>query len=205
MSLLFHMLSRFVTAFLPRSKHLLISGLQSRSAVILEPKVCHCFHFFPIYSPWSDGTRCHDLHFWMFNFKSTFSLFSSTFFKRLFSFEHHFTSVWDECNSVVVWAFFGIAFLWDWKENWPFPVLWPLLNFPKLLAYWVQTFTASSFRIWNSSTGIPSPPLALFVVMLSEAHLASHSKMSGSRLVITSSWLSGSWRSFLYTIIIKFP
>ena len=46
-------------------------------------------------------------------------------------------SVWDECNCVVVWAFFGIVFLWDWNENWPFPVLWPLLNFPNLLAYWV--------------------------------------------------------------------
>ena len=62
-----------------------------------------------------------------------------------------------------------------------------------------STFTASSFRIWNSWTGMPSPPLALFVVMLSKAHLTSHSKMSGSRLVITSSWLSGSWRSFLYS------
>jgi len=59
-----------------------------------------------------------------------------------------------------------------------------------------STFTASSFRIWNSSTGIPSPPLALFVVMLSKAHLTSHSTMSGSRWVITPSWLSGSWRSF---------
>ena len=59
------------------------------------------------------------------------------------------------------------------------------------------TFTASSFRIWNSSTGIPSPPLTLFVVMLSKAHLTSHSRMSGSRWVITSLWLSGSWRSFL--------
>ena len=43
------------------------------------------------------------------------------------NFEHYFTSMWDECNCVVVWAFFGIAFLWDWNENWPFPVLWPLL------------------------------------------------------------------------------
>ena len=63
-----------------------------------------------------------------------------------------------------------------------------------------STFTASSFRIWNSSTGIPSPPLALFIVMLPKAHLTSHSRMSGSRWVgvITPSWLSGSWRSFLY-------
>ena len=42
-----------------------------------------------------------------------------------------------------------------------------------------STFTPSSFGIWNSSTGIPSPPLALFIVMLSNAHLTSHSRMSG--------------------------
>ena len=62
-----------------------------------------------------------------------------------------------------------------------------------------SSFIASSFRIWNSSTGIPSPPLALFVVMLSKAHLTSHSRMSGSRWVTTPLWLSGSWRSFLYS------
>ena len=60
MSLLFNMLSRLVIAFLPRSKHLLISWPQSPSAVILKPKkiVCHRFHYFPIYLPWSDGTGC---------------------------------------------------------------------------------------------------------------------------------------------------
>ena len=66
MSLLFNMLSRLVTTFLPRSKCLLISWLQSSSAVILEPpknKVSHCFHCFPIYLLWSDGTRCHNLSF----------------------------------------------------------------------------------------------------------------------------------------------
>ena len=52
--------------------------------------------------------------------------------------EHYFASVWDECNCAVVWAFFGIAFLWDWNENWPFPVLWPLPSFPCLLAYCVK-------------------------------------------------------------------
>ena len=61
-----------------------------------------------------------------------------------------------------------------------------------------STLTASSFRIRNSSTGIPSPPLALFLVMLPKVHLTSHSRMSGSKWVITPSWLSGSWRSFLY-------
>ena len=63
MSLLFNMPSRFVIAFLPKSKRLLILWLQSPSAVILGPKKikCHCFHCFPIYLPWSDGTRCLDL------------------------------------------------------------------------------------------------------------------------------------------------
>ena len=56
------------------------------------------------------------------------------------NFEHYFTSVWDGCNCAVVWTFFGIAFLWDWNENRPFPVLWPLLSFPNLLAYRVQHF-----------------------------------------------------------------
>ena len=56
------------------------------------------------------------------------------------NFEHYFASVWDECDCVVVWAFFGVAFLWDWNKNGPFPVLWPLLSFPSLLAYWVQHF-----------------------------------------------------------------
>ena len=62
-----------------------------------------------------------------------------------------------------------------------------------------RTFTASYFRIWNSSTGIPLPPLALLIVILSKTQWTSHSRMSGSRWVITSSWLSGSWRSFLYS------
>ena len=67
MSLLLNTLSRLVITFLLRSKHLLISWLQSPSAVILEPRkiVSHCFHCFPIYFPWSDGTRCHDLSFHM--------------------------------------------------------------------------------------------------------------------------------------------
>ena len=63
MSLLFNMLSTLVITFLPRSKCILISWLQSPSAVILEPPkiVYHCFHCFPIYLLCSDGTGCHDL------------------------------------------------------------------------------------------------------------------------------------------------
>ena len=62
------------------------------------------------------------------------------------NFEHYLARVWDECNCAVVWAFFGIAFLWDWNENWPFPVLWTLLSFPNLLAYWVQHFHSIIFQ-----------------------------------------------------------
>ena len=103
------------------------------------------------------------------------------------NFEHYFASVWDECNCAVVWTFFGIALLWDWNENWLFPVLWPLLSFPNLLAYWLQHFNSIVFSISNSSAGILSPPLALFLVMLSQTHLTLHSRMSGSRWVITPS------------------
>ena len=73
---------------------------------------------------------------------------------------------------------------------WVFQICWHIEYSP---------LTVSSFRIWNSSIGIPSPPLPLFIVMLSKAHLTSHSRMSGSRWVITPSSLSGSWRSFLHS------
>ena len=46
-------------------------------------------------------------------------------------------SMWNECNCAVVWTVFGIALLWDWNKNWPFPVLWPFLSFPNFLAYWM--------------------------------------------------------------------
>ena len=90
MPLLFNTLPRFVKAFLPRSKGLLISWWQSLFTVILQPKgkkkISHCFHCFTIYLQWNDGTRCHDLHFfWMLSFKPTFSLSSFTFIKRFLS------------------------------------------------------------------------------------------------------------------------
>ena len=87
MSLLFNDLSRLVIAFIPRSKCLLISWLHTPFAVILKPNkiVSHCFHFFPIYLPWSDGTRCRDLSLCMLSFKSTFSFSSFTFIKKLLS------------------------------------------------------------------------------------------------------------------------
>ena len=103
--------------------------------------------------------------------------------------------------SAIVWKFeyslalpfFGIGMKTDLFQScshcWVFQICWHIE---------CSTFKASSFRIWNSSTGVPSPPLALFIVMLPKAHLTSHSRMSGSRWRITPSWLSGLWRSFLY-------
>ena len=67
-----------------------------------------------------------------------------------------------------------------------------------------STSTASSFRIWNSSTEIPSPPLALFAAMLPKAHLTSHFRMSGSTWVITPLWLSGSWKFFCVSFFFFF-
>ena len=76
-------------------------------------------------------------------------------------FKHYLISVWDECNCVVVWAFFGIAFLRDWNENWPFPVLWPLLSFPNLLALRSSEFET----LLDSALGVsfPRPTLISFL------------------------------------------
>ena len=99
------------------------------------------------------------------------------------NFEHYFTSVWDECNCAVVWAFlllpfFGIGMKTDLFQScghcWVFQICWHIDY---------STLTAPSFRIWNSLTGIRSSPLGLFVVMPSKATLTSHSRMSGSRWV----------------------
>ena len=99
------------------------------------------------------------------------------------------------CIYLYTSLFFGIAFLWDWNENWPFPVLWPLLSFPNLLV--LSQHHLSGFGI--AQLEFQSPPLALLIVMLSKAHLTSHYMMSGSRWVIIPLWLSGLWRSFLYS------
>ena len=88
MSLLFNILSRFVTVFIQRRKCLLISRLQSPSAVILELKkiVCHCFHCFPTYIGHDVmGLDAMIFVFWMFSFKPAFSLSSFTLIKRLFN------------------------------------------------------------------------------------------------------------------------
>ena len=105
----------------------------------------------------------------------------------------------NECNCPVVWAFFGTALLRVWNEIWPFPVLWALLTYQICWHIECSTWTASFFKIWNSSAGIVSPPVVLSLVMLPKAQLTSHSRMSGSRWLTIPLWLSGSLRPFLYS------
>ena len=87
--LLFNTLSRFVIAFLPRSKLFFFFFLNFMALATIcsdfgarENKICHCFHFFPIYLPWSDGSGWHDLGFLNVDFKASFLLSSFTFIKR---------------------------------------------------------------------------------------------------------------------------
>ena len=104
---------------------------------------------------------------------------------------------WDQFCSI-------LSIIWHWVSlglEWKLIISSPVATSEFFKIFWhieCSTFTASSFRIWNRSTGVSSPPLALFIVMLPKAHLTSHSRKSGSRWVITQSWLSGLWRSFLY-------
>ena len=82
--------------------------------------------------------------------------------------------MWDECNCVVIWAFFGIAFLWDLNETdlfqscghcWVVQMCWHI--------EW-STSTALYFRIWNSSAEIPSPPLAIHTRTHTHTHAHTH-------------------------------
>ena len=107
------------------------------------------------------------LSIWRF----TVHLLLKNLFNLLENFEHYFASVWDEGNCAVVWEslawpFFGIGMKTDLFQScghcWAFQICWHTE---------CSTFTASSFRIWNSSSGIPSPPLALFILLLPKAHL----------------------------------
>ena len=121
--------------------------------------------------------------------------------RGLENFEHYLAIMWNECNCAVIWTFFALPFfgmgmkidLYQcYSYCWVFQICWHIER---------STFIASSSRIWNSSAGIPSPPLALFVVMLPMIHLTSHFRMSGSRWVNISLWLSWSLRSFLYSSV----
>ena len=100
------------------------------------------------------------------------------------------------CSSLsILWHCLSLGL--EWKLTFSSPVATAEFSkFAGILSAALSQHHLSGFEI--AQLEIPSPPLALFVVILPKAHLTSHSRMSGSRRVITPSWLSGSWRSFLY-------
>ena len=150
-----------------------------------------CFSGIPLLSVWSSECWQFDLWFSAFSKPSLYIWKFSVHIllkPRLKDFEYNLTSVWNECN---VWTFFSLRFFGigmntDFFQScglcWVFQICWYTE---------CSTLSTSSSRIWNSSAGIPSLPLALFVVML-KAHFTSHSRMSGSR------WLCGSLMTFFY-------
>ena len=100
-----------------------------------------CFFYDPtdvgnLISGSSTFSKC-SLNIWKFVLKFMFQVLLKP---GLENFDNYFAGVWDEYNCAVVWAFFGIACLWDWNKSWSFQVLWPLLSFPNLLTYSVQHF-----------------------------------------------------------------
>ena len=88
------------------------------------------------------------------------------------NFKNYFTSVWDECNCAVVWAFFGIAFLWDWNENWPFPVLWHSLSLKNYLTNLLRSvfifsvFSKNQLLVWLTIVCLYFHYILLFSIQL---------------------------------------
>ena len=112
-------------------------------------------------------------------------------------FEHNLASMWNgyNCSSL---KFFGIypSLGLEWKQT--FSSSMASDEFSKFVGMLgTALYQQSSFRVWNSSAGILSPPLALFAVLLLKAHLTSRSRMFGFRWVSTPSQLSGSIKPFL--------
>ena len=104
-------------------------GVVNKAEICLFLEVS-CFYNDPM-DVGSSAFSKSTLYIWKF-------LFHVLLKPSLKDFEHYLSSMWNEHSCTIIWTFFGIAFIWGWNENWPFPVLWPLLSFPNLLAYWVQ-------------------------------------------------------------------
>ena len=97
--------------------------------------------------------------------------------------EQYLASMWNECNCVVVWTFFGIVFLWDWNKTDLYQSCGHCWVFQICLYTECSILIASSFRLsWNSIT---------FTIMHPKAHMTSYSSMSGSSWVTTPLWYSG--------------
>ena len=112
--------------------------------------MCPHFHFFPFYLPWSDGTGCCDLSFWMLSFKPEFSLFYFTLINRLFSSYPH--SIIRIVSSAYLRLLFPLAVLipaWD-SSSLAFCMMYSAYNLNKQgdnIQPW-----CSPFPIWNQST-----------------------------------------------------
>ena len=120
------------------------------------------------------------------------------------NFEHYLASMWDECNLQYFehsfWHCLSLGL--EWKLTFTDAECGHCCVFQMCWRIECSTFTASSFRLWNSSAEIPLFPLVLFMVILPKAHLTSHSRMSGSRWVIIPSGLSESLRFFFCIVIL---
>ena len=167
--------SGLVFPFLEEFSSLLLS-IQSKVLVVNEAEAAVFLEFpYFFYNPRDVGNLISgssafsksSLYIWMF----LVHVLSKPSFK---DFQHYLASMWNEFKWVVVWTFFGITLFGDWNENWPFPVVWPLLSLKFCWHFECSTLTASSFRIRNSSAEIPLPSLVLFMVILRKAHLTSH-------------------------------
>ena len=101
--------------------------------------------------------------------------------------------LWDNLN--IFWHCLSLGLVWKLTFSSPLATA-DFSKFAGILSTALSQHHLSGFEIAQL---ISSPLLALFIVMLPKAHLTLHSRMSGSRWVITPSWLSGSWRSFLYS------
>ena len=148
----------------------------------------------PLLSPWS--SECCKL----ISGSSTFSKPSLDIWMLLVhvilkpnmqDFKYNLTSKRDECNCLMFRTFFSTVLLGNWDEDWPFPVLWPLLGLPDLLTYWTQHLDGIILKGFERlfSNSIASLglliKLALLTAVLPKAHLTSHYRMSGSGWLTT--------------------
>ena len=92
---------------------------------------------------------------------------------HLENFEHYFASMWDECNCVIVWTFFGIAFLWDWNENWASSASWWWTGKPGVLQFmgskWVVHDWATELNWFSPRARHPGVKWALGNITMNKA------------------------------------